>query len=283
MKLRHPPNSNDLMLFQNHQGSLCFKREQAAIERRAVVISMPKAGTYLIAQILSEVGMIDLEVHFRSDRFTDYRFLSNKDKLAQALRRLVVMPLALTLSLIQDGQFAVGHIGYDQQIADLLKGFARFIAVRNARDALVSFMRFDERRLRADPLKSPQSRHWIDAPDGPDKMRAFMDVHGPWLIGEFRATISWLQDGRGVVCRFETLMGDHGREMQLSTVQAILFELGLSSSVDAAKVLRTVIGAETHTYSGTRSDVALYWDDQIEDRFLEFGGAVVNRALGYEE
>ncbi len=84
--------------------------------------------------------------------------------------------------------------------------------------------------------------------------------------------------------RLEDLLGDNGSAKQVSCVAEISKHVGAPvSEVAVPDLLARVIGSETPTYSGRRTDRRPYWNAEVERRFVEIGLRDLNRRLGYPD
>jgi hypothetical protein len=258
-----------------------FKTVPGPCERPAIVLSMPKAGTYLVAKILEALGLVDLEVHLWETGLSDYRGRSNSEKLERDRELARNIPLRTSAKMVLPGQFAVGHIPCTPEARLQLETFVRIVCLRDVRHALVSLMRFEHRRLLADPLRAPDRRGWAQSPQGPERMRGFLAAEGAWLLGLSRAAFEWTRGADSVVSRFEDLLGDNGAEAQLRALARIASAVGVDGFA-GRRVLDKVLGAETLTYSGRRSKLEGVWDEAVERDFRDMGGREVNELLGYD-
>ncbi len=231
--------------------------------------------------MLERLGLTDLEVHIWLDGFSDYRFKSLKEKLDKAREFTVDLPIEVPASLIQEGQFAVGHVYYEWRTTHLFGGFTRLVSIRDARDALASMMHFEFRRLNADPLRSPGQRAWIDEPSDVARMIAFLETMGAQLINDYVRIKPWCDDPQAVVVRFEQLMGDYGRDHQYAAIRSIANALELRYPLDPKGVLEGSLFKDTLTYSGARTRYQEIWTNDIERVFRKLGGVEANTAMGY--
>lgn len=258
-----------------------FKTATGPCNQPSIILSMPKAGTYLVAKMLETLGLVDLEVHLWETGLSDYRGKSNSEKLERARELVRDLPLRASARMILPGQFAVGHILCTPEARLQFENFVRIVCLRDLRHALVSFMRFEHRRLLADPLRAPERRGWAQAPQGPERMKAFFAADGAWLLELSRAAFEWTKEPDCVLCRFEDLLGDNGPEAQLRASARIASVVGVDG-VAGRQVLDMVLGAETLTYSGRRSKLECFWDETVERSFRDMGGLEVNELLGYD-
>ena len=93
----------------------------------------------------------------------------------------------------------------------------------------------------------------------------------------------WKDRGDVFQVKFETLMGDDGKEAQFSMLKGLGGFLGLDITDDEiAGALSDSIGAETLTYSGKRSSYKDWWNGELEDLFTQYGFKELNKRYGYE-
>jgi len=245
---------------------------------RLMILSIPKAGTYLFSKLLSELGFVPTNLHLNVDGFTDYRFTSLREAKEQYLSFNVDVPLRVSIKLIGDGQFAVGHLPHQDEVLKLLEGFKLLFIRRDLRDALVSQMRFFSGRGRG----QLGANEWKRLPEGPDKLLGFWDSYGEPFMNTYRSMLGW-HGNKGVFeVSFEEICGDLGEERQQRVAQKLVRYLGIRHElINVPKLLSRVIGARTQTWSGQRTDRRLYWSDDLEQRFLGAGGQELNKKLGY--
>jgi hypothetical protein len=256
-------------------GYLAFKSETGKGGRRCFVSTMPKAGTYFIGRLLREAGLVDLEVHVDLNETSDYRGVSASGGIGQARELTTPLSFEQALSLVHEGQFAVGHIPFSQPSAAALADFSVIVALREPREALVSMMRFEERRMRADPARGDaQRRAWINEPYGPDRTLAFLKVFGAELLDLFAAMLPWAAQKGVLACPFETLIGDDGDAARDALVKQLLATAGVEDQ-DPSLLLRRTLNQRTLTFSGERTRLDGVWNTPCEDTFIELGGLAV--------
>ena len=71
----------------------CFKLKRAQIPHRAFILTIPKYGTYLIAKILENLGIVDCGVHIATDHLQDNRFADEKILRVEPGSYMVLIPL----------------------------------------------------------------------------------------------------------------------------------------------------------------------------------------------
>jgi len=242
-----------------------------------VVISMPKAGTYLFSKMLSVLGFVDTEIHAGQNGFDDYRGRSLDESRCNYLEYGVSSPFTETARLITAGQFMVGHIPRTDIIETALQSFRRFLLVRNLRDAIVSHMRF----IASTGRGGWSAKAWRAMPDGPDKLLAYLETHGAAYLGMCEDVSLWLTDTGCFQIRFEILMGDKGTTEADSLVRGVQEVLNRASVRSWSSLAPSFIGVPTLTYSGERTQRLHYWDERVARRFEELGGDALNARFGY--
>jgi hypothetical protein len=106
---------------------------------KLIVISQPKSGTYLCANILQNLGLEFTYLHILLDSYNAY----DKDDIENCKRHpekfRVEAPLYEPLSMIGEGQFAVCHL-WRNKVTDLaVKDFKKIILYRDADEIFESY------------------------------------------------------------------------------------------------------------------------------------------------
>src|SRR4051794_2983441 len=259
-----------------------FKAAKGRCRSKVILLTMPKAGTYLLASMLENLGLVDLEVHLSESLLSDYRGLSVEEKIARA--RLVNrdIPLHVAARMIQLGQFAVGHIACTPQSRNVLSSFVRILCIRELRHALASHMRFELKRIEADPEWLQGTREWASAANNTHRLHGFLSAFGEGYLALVQSIHGWAHETDVLVCRFEHLLGDQGPAVQEGVAAAVASQMGMPPRM-GIRALREVIGKPTLTFSGQRTTLHGLWDDTAEAIFQRLGGPDVNETLGYRE
>jgi hypothetical protein len=244
------------------------------------LITQPKAGTYLVARLLERLGLVNTGVHVDRAGFTDYRCKTIAEMRADYLKFDTRIPIEVSAWLTARGQFVVGHLEHGPDSVSATHHLRRILLVRDARDALVSFMRFQSIPGRGETTQ----KTWLTLPEGPERLMAFLDQWGGALIHQTHGVLGWMNDPDILLVRFEVLMGDAGPSAQRQALESIARHVGVGSSRDVVSLfLRDVVGKPTKTYSGGRSFSGRYWNEQVERHFIRLGGGELHHALGYPE
>lgn len=245
---------------------------------KCFILSVPKAGTYLMSEILKNCGLEQTYLHLKEDDYDDYKRISFEDGRRRPELARCRCPAVEALGLVGPGAFAVGHLRHTPEVAAALAGFKVVFLRRDLRDGLYSLMRFLRETGRAEVRRLP----WIAEPEPQAMFRRFLETEGPALVDHYRALVPWLDAPGLFQMRFEDLV-DRGRALAPDRLPALVAWLGVSVAAPAvADILDRSLGTATITKSsGGRSAAAACWDDWCEGWWREMDGPALMAAFGY--
>jgi Sulfotransferase domain len=250
-----------------------------ASPHRIVVCSIPKAGTYLVAELLTRLGCVATKLHLSSQVLSDYRSATVREMREEFARFTVPLDVPEVLPLMLRGQFAVGHLHCTNENRSTMQACKILFVYRDLRDALVSFVRFVGDTGRG----GEAAEAWRHKPDGPEKMLLALDQLGQTFFDTAMPMLDWLGATEVLPVQFESLYGDAGSDAQRQLVEEIHDFLDLAVPLgDVQVLLHDLIGAPTKTWSGKRSTRNVFWNDEVEERFRSLGGHDANARLGYD-
>ena len=252
---------------------------QGRSSEKVLICSIPKAGTYLFSRVLELMGLEPTRLHLYTTLVRDYRFSTVEQFQHEGHKVRFRIPMNESLKLIQPGQFAVSHFERSFQTIDLLQDFKIVFLYREMRDAVVSYERF----IAATSYGTSRTNAWRHMPDGPDKMLHFFDDIGSIYFDSLcHPVLGWFGQPGVLSLSFEEINGDWGPEAQLEAVQRLYDHCQIDGvKINASKLLSDVLGKETNTWSGARTNWKKSWNDEVERRFVEFGGGLINKRLGF--
>ncbi len=256
-------------------GAPSFARDEVAVLKRTVVLTIPKSGTYLIGAYLKKIGLINTGVHLDDVGFTDYRNRSIQEMVESYRDFRKIYPLDRSVKMLRNGQFAVGHIGFNEKtIRDLAEINVVFVS-RELRSALISMMRWQSRPGRG------EASEWKGIEDNRRKLIGFLSECGENLLSWYAGMVGW-RDFQGVLSvQFERLLT---ADFRADVALEIAARCGLHISKDAAcEAIDGVINQPTKTWSGMNSKIEDYWSEGAEDIFFSIGGSELNKRLGYAQ
>lgn len=252
-----------------------FARSEVVNLNRTIVLTIPKSGTYLIGAYLKKIGLIDTGVHLDDVGFTDYRNRSIQEMVESYRDFRKIYPLDQAIRLLRPGQFAVGHIGFNEKTIRDLDGTRIIFVSRELRSALISMMRWLSRPGRG------ETSAWKAIEDNRHKLVQFLSECGENLMSWYSAIAGWrnFQDVQAV--QFEDMLRD---DLRADAALEIAERCGVCISKDAARnAIDSVINQPTATWSGMNSQIKDHWSREAEDIFVSIGGVELNNRLGYPQ
>ena len=269
-----------LVLARNAQQRPCFTAAYPSERPRVFAITIPKSGTYLLAALLDELGLVGSGTHLATDTFDDQRGVpfcmtrNYPELLTQPL------PLSFTAGLVQEGQYAYGHIECTAANEAALTGFRKLFVYRNLRDGVVSLLRHHRKIKMGSPLREVLA----GARSDPERLHRLLDAIGFIESQTYQRIAAWIEREDVPAFSYEILVGDSGPEPQLAAVAKIAELAGARcTTAELQAALQKSLGKETCTSSGKRSSWRDCWDDTIETLFRTTGFYQLNQKLGYEK
>ena len=116
---------------------------------KILVISQPKSGTYLCANILQNLGLEFTYMHLAAGSYDKYEpnNLDEGRKNPKKFRHKAT--LEESSQLIRDDQFAVGHIGHSAEAERIFNDFKKVVLYRDTLEAGESWNRWKKESGRA--------------------------------------------------------------------------------------------------------------------------------------
>jgi hypothetical protein len=269
-------------LFISNDDRLCASPRVGRQQRKAAVISLPKAGTYLVGRILELLGFEGSGIHLSLGHLDDYRKIGGSERIGYSYHLLDIL---YSSRLVLDGQFIATHIEYNGASRIALDDFARFYVRRELRNAVVSaFREAVKYRGRSEAIDADFSD--IDETtlkhDMPSAMKRWFERKKSELYSAFNSTVGWMDDPNTLLLQFEQVMGDFGSESQVESVMELARSCGIPlSGEQAAELLSNALGSQTITFSGKRTVLDDYWSGEMEQLFVSSGFQEINDKLGY--
>lgn len=224
--------------------SVLAQRRRDHAGPRVLAISVPKAGTHLLAGCLE--AFPDLRCFHRGVRFLPLA----RHEAARAADR--------AFGAMGGGMFASTHVAWSSELEGALAamGVQTLLLVRDPRDVVVSFVQFAMTRRR-----HPQHRLFASLAD--DEARIRTAIEGSRALGEpprvlerFERMLPWAKHGAALV-RFERLVGPRGgggEAEQLDEIAGIARHLGLELSPEQTRaVARRAFDPASPTFRSGRA------------------------------
>jgi Sulfotransferase domain len=238
-----------------------------------IVISLPKAGTYLVAELLKALGYRATGWHLVAKFCTDYSTADFAEARRNPAKYSRKGNPSEFLSQVRPGEFAVGHLPCNDEVRAATARFKRIYLTRDLRTALVSYMRFLADTGRMDAKNSP----WYHLTDPRRRLAVFLATTAPKLLETiYERMVGWPEVEAIHHVRFEDLTA--GTPQALRVIDALAAWLGITN-YDADSILHTGLSAHTVTKSEGLTQLADYWSDDAEKWFHKIGAATLQARL----
>jgi hypothetical protein len=109
---------------------------------KIIVISIPKSGTYLMGNILENLGFTNTYKHLSKKGGQEYDPNNIQDGIKNPRKYDSKKSLEENLNEIQDGQYALSHLEYDDCTSKLLEEFFTIYLERDEKEVEASFKRW---------------------------------------------------------------------------------------------------------------------------------------------
>lgn len=264
-------------------------------KNRVILVSIPKAGTYLAAQMLARLGLDDSHLHLRYDErgigIYDFRNAPVKMSMSDQEERFRPMPLAEALAMVRSGEFVLGHLPPIPEVKQqLYTDFRIVFLVRDLRDCLISHMRYMINVGVITLVDHP----WCTIPDEKERFKQYLlkyaEEVGPLV--NMKLIACWEYDlhnpypGMEIFkLRFEDLVSAD-KVLMRTTIRSLAKFLQMEERHDIDEMIQSVIGAETLTKSGEQTVRERYWtpfaEKWFEERIADAQGNNINKMIGYK-
>tara|TARA_B110000977_G_scaffold170476_1_gene221228 strand:- start:771 stop:1328 length:558 start_codon:yes stop_codon:yes gene_type:complete len=133
---------------------------------RALIISQPKAGTYLCANLLQEFGIKFAGHHLNQDNYQQYNLGNIHNGLTNPIAYTFAEPICKSIRRINDNYFAVTHLNHTDELFGLFRPFKKIIITRPRHEILESYERFKSIRNGKGVFEFDLKQHyWLDYPN----------------------------------------------------------------------------------------------------------------------
>lgn len=268
--LARPATSSQVIPFCEEDTTSSRRQDQGdgRAQSRVLVITQPKAGTYMIAEVLRQVGFHHTFLHLGAERLQAY----DPDELEEGLfnpRKFdVVCGIEESRKLIRVGELAVSHLAYATTLEQKLRGFKIVHVKRELRSALRSLARMLWHSGRGRPEVTQAIRH--------NGIAGFIRFRGRHTIDKALSINEWSDCTNVLSLKMENILAD-----PCLSIDAILKHVDHRPQIPALEIWQRVNEAETLTKSPKYPN--LEWTERAEKVFIDIGGVEANQVLGYEE
>ena len=222
------------------------------LEMKTFIISVPKSGTYLLREILEQAGAAPSQLHISESGTYDYSKISYELGRRQPNKCKTRMPLEESLALIPENSFAVGHLAYSPETADMLKDFNVLFVGRDIKEIYLSFMIYQIETGRA--LRDPIDDSWARADNPVWGFHKFLSTRGDKLMTKYITQILPWRNEENVNCfDFNELKDD-----KFTQTSRIVKTIGRYTDQQVWNIVDSSFDKKTQTLS-QQTDRSQYW------------------------
>ncbi len=231
--------------------------------------SIPKSGTYRVSALLQQAGIQSTGLHITDDKAWDYSNIDvetgrrNPDAALQA-----GLSPAEALASIQDNRALVGHFGFSIQHCALLKDFTTIFLVRDIREVIVSWCRWQ--------VFSGQNPRLAAIDDPQQMIVSFLELSARPTAQIVMSLLPWyLYLPQTHIFRVADLK-------QHETLTRLFKVCGCTQTkLNIEQIKKTVDGEETLTKVPGNSLISDHWSEQAEHLFRAHHLQQANEILGF--
>ena len=245
---------------------------------KTFVIRVPKSGTYLMREILEQAGLGKSQLHVSESGTYDYSKISYEEGRRKPNKCKTRMPLHESLARIPDGSYAVGHLAYAPQTAELLEDFNVLWIGRDIKQIFLSFMIYQLETGRA--LRDPLDDIWAYAERtiGPtQRFESFIRTRGDKLMTKYITQILPWKDHSSVTAFDFNML----KNQPIEQTRRVLYTLGEFTDQQVKNIVENSFNKPTQTLS-QHYDRQKYWsvathkmiDDLMEKYEVTYDGNI---------
>ena len=251
----------------DESGKPCYRKECGTFDFPVFVQTVPKSGTYLVAEILKNLGVIFSGIHLSHWNLVDERNATLEQLRTNPDRFNSKADFPTAVSIIKNGQFAVGHIPYKAEYVDALSRFRKIITYRGMRDMICSYTRYYGYIQCIRTSERRRERKLKDMTMGEDKVMEWLALYGFQFSELISSIIKWIRESNTIICTFDDLINNSASE-----VRRMAEFLGLNITHEqAAEIGDRSLKTETMTSFPNHADYRRHWSDKLEDQYQTFG------------
>jgi len=127
-----------------------------------LVISQPKAGTYLCANILVELGFVFNGLHIGKKTYQRYDLNNLQDSRLNPEKYTRKSKLLHTLNKLKKDEIALSHLPYKNKIRHDIKDFKKIYLYRDYNERLNSWNRWIEKTGRKDIFPNSMTKEYSE-------------------------------------------------------------------------------------------------------------------------
>ncbi|QJD85262.1 sulfotransferase domain-containing protein [Cohnella herbarum] len=270
---------SDFPIYVGANKKTYFNSTHVEWTEKVLVLSIPKAGTYMMGEILKRLRFKDSGVHAAKWGFADLRFDHKSSILKNLAQKNKVINLSDYIQLVRSGEYVLSHLPADPEVFSTSSDFKSIFLIRDLRDCFVSFMRYSAQN----GFGSAIEKGWSSLDDKRLQMEMFAELDGSVFFDLANPMLGWLNESDVLTVRYEDIVGDNGDFKKKQVIEEIAkFTTGNGSLLNTEDI-EAIKSTETITSSGKRTEWKAYWSDKVDEIFRNLGGHDLNRIFGYHD
>lgn len=231
-----------------------------------LLTTIPKAGTYFFAEVLSALGAQNRHLHVAKDFAENLLLYGDDVNKTTPSKAKVPLKLSQALYTVQPGEFVFGHIAQALVEDFFLKRFAIVYAHRDHKEAMqAEFHWFREIRKDMQPEFTQYSHLSAE-----DHFIKYLEIFGPTRVKLFNFLDLWKANDSVFVVDFNKFRGD--KDYALEKVQELAKHIEMPIEESKAKqVLDSCFNKDTKTKVKRDKSINLWTDEAnaIYEKLLE--------------
>ena len=232
---------------------------------RVLVATLPKAGTYLISNMLAFMGFHQTYFHLGRNKMQAYDPCMLQEGVDAPRQFDARIPMRESCHLIRSGEFAASHFAPDADVTTFFRDFHVISCIRELRAMMVSYANFI---CAAGPHRMPDNTQTLE-----QGLPHYIRECGPTYLRDAEAIYQWRNHANALMLRMEDIF-----ESPFENYKAIADHLGISIEQQAFDWdhIKNMNSMTKNT------DKKLFeWSDAAEEAFEEISGPQTNERLGY--
>jgi len=121
---------------------------------KCFIISLPKSGTYLLSNLISQFGLEESLLHIGINKYQKYDPNNLSAGRKDPLKYTHELPIEESINLVKENQIVVGHLPFNENIYNILKPFKKILLTRDVDDINQSAKRWQSQTGRGNPERT---------------------------------------------------------------------------------------------------------------------------------
>jgi len=209
---------------------------------KTIVVSTPKSGTYLMRELLDNIGLHSSYLHITMTGIYDYSKVSLEEGRSNPYSCFTACSLKKSLSSIKDNSFALSHLPCTDRNIELLSDFNIIYLTRDIKESILSFMLFSINTGRAN---TKIDNIWLYEKDHKKQFLSYIKTRGASIVNKHKSILPWIEQRNVNIFNFKNLI-----KYPYEEVDRLANILGIyPTKAEIEKIIADSYGKETITSS----------------------------------